>query len=309
MLAVMKKVMALLPIDLYPKKMWVFEWEIIEITDLYVEAGINTLSEAVEMIGAQDTIFLTTSGGIYEVEDNIAINKKVTIVADTDEMPTIIRTTNNYPNPYLFEMKATGELHLDGVILDGSENSAKALIASSPNGFSQYYRVKLNNCVLQNVDRNGEGNLFLANAGTKADSLIFTNCKFTNSVSSAFKLTDEEEGSGLYNASYLGFENCTFWNIDAEVFDAYGGDDNVFSFGPAIIVDHCTFYNCGNNGATVMNLIDVDLATITNSIFSNCSEGTSPIKLYGWSYIEYCDLFNTDSLELYRGANAKDGMV
>lgn len=285
------------------------QWEIIEITDLYVEAGINILPDAVKAIGEQDTIFLTTSGGVYEINDNILVNKKVTIVAYTDEMPTIIRKTDNNPNPYIFEMKATGELHLDGVILDGSESSCKALIASSHNNFSQYYRVKLNNCILQNVNRYNDGNLFLANAGTKADSLIFTNCTFTGSRSTAFKLDNETSGSGLFNTSYLGFENCTFWNIGSEVIRMYGGDDNLFTFGPSVLIDHCTFDNCGNSGIATVNLVDVDLSTITNSIFSNCSQGSTPVKLYGWSYIEYCDLYNTDTVAVYRGANVKDGMI
>ena len=271
-----------------------------------VDAAENNLLEAVEMIGEQDTIFLTTSGGVYEIDDNIPVGKKLTIVAITDEKPIITRKSDSNPNAYIFEMKATGNLNLDGVVLDDSNNACKSLIASSYNPFSQYYRVKLNDCILQNVP---DGQFFLGNAGTKADSLIFTNCTFINGGNTAFKLNNEVEGSALYNTAYLEFSNSTFWNLNDEVVAIYGGDAVPFTFGPTVKIDHCTFDNCGNDGTMTLDLKDVDLATVSNSIFTNCSDGVSPISLYGWSYIENCDLFKTDTVALYRGANVKEGMV
>ncbi|MBN2281078.1 MAG: T9SS type A sorting domain-containing protein [Candidatus Marinimicrobia bacterium] len=281
-------------------------WEIIEIKNLYVDAAENNLQEAIEMIGEQDTIFLTTSGGVYEVDNNIPVNKKVTILANTEEKPIITRKSDSNPDACIFEMKATGNLNLDGVILDDSNKACKSLIASSHNPFSQYYKVKLNNCTLQNVQ---DGQFLLANAGTKADSLIFTHCTFASGGRAAFKLNSEAEGSALFNTTYLELNNCTFWNIAEEAVSIYGGDSVPFTFGPSVKINHCTFDHCGNDGWATLNLREIDLATVTNSIFTNCSPNASPIALYGWSYIEYCDIYNCDSLSLNRGANIKEGMV
>lgn len=281
-----------------------------------VIAGENTLSEAVSLSGTEDTLKLVTDGGIYQLSENFIIDRRVIIKAANglSQKPVITRSNTGSDTPLLFEMRGLGELYVKGAILDGgadSQSSLKALIGTGETPFSEYFRIIADDCDFQAVHYSGDGSVLNINPGMKADSIKFTNCTLMDCDGIALSLKDEEIGSGKFNVSYMELSNCTFWNIAREAVNIYGDDDNPWSFGPTIHINHCTFDNCGNDGTSILNLMEIDNAIVTNSIFSNSPTDTFSVRLFGWAYIDFCDVFNASPVELNRGASAnKDsGMV
>ena len=290
------------------------DWFISGPVAVEVTAGENTLIDALSILSDEDTLKLITDGGLYQLTENFIVDRRIIIQAakGLSEKPVITRGSSGSDDPVLFEIQGFGELFLHGVILDGgadSESMLSALIATVDQPFSEYFRIIAEDCEFNTVHYGGNGSFLKLFPGTRADSIIFTNCTFSDCDGIGFRLNSEAENSGKYNVQNLEIQNCTFWNIGREAISVYAGDNVPFSIGPAVIINHCTFDNCGTSGTPIVHLKEVDNAVITNSIFSNSSLDTAAVIIYGWAYIEYCDIFNAGSVALERGAHQYDGMI
>ncbi|MBN2601577.1 MAG: T9SS type A sorting domain-containing protein, partial [Candidatus Marinimicrobia bacterium] len=279
-----------------------------------VFAGENTLTDALSILGDDDTLKLVSSGGIYQLTEKVIVNRKIIIQAaeDLSEKPIITRSSSMTVESALFEMQAFGKLYLKGVTLDGGADAeilSGALIASSQTPFPEYFRVKAVDCNFSSVQNSGNGSFLKFYPGTQADSVLFTNCTFSDCDGIGLRMDGETENSAKYNVQNLEIRNCTFWNIGDEALSIYAGDDEPFSIGPAVKIDHCTFDKCGMSGMPVVHLKEVDNAVVINSIFSNSTLDTVAVTIYGWAYIEYCDIYKAGSVLLERGAHQYDGMV
>jgi len=242
------------------------------------------------------------------------VDREIIIEAaqDLSEKPIITYSGTVTDGSVLFEMQGLGELHLKGVQLDGGadyENLLYALIATSETPFSEYFRIKAENCDFSAVHNAGNGSFLKLYPGTRADSVVFIFCSFSDCDGIGLQMNSEEENSGAYNVSNLVVWNCTFWNIGKEAISVYSGDNLPFSIGPCISIDHCTFDNCGSSETPILHLREVDNVIVTNSIFSHSFLDTAAVILYGWAYIEYCDLFDCGPVKLERGAHQYNGML
>jgi poly(beta-D-mannuronate) lyase len=279
-----------------------------------VSAGENTLINAVQSAQPFDTIELIDAGE-YNITSSIIIDKPLTIKASVDllQKPAIRHTNLSSSTRILLELRSGAALTLNGVDLDGmtgSSTPAKYLIRTDDDPFTGSYKLIVDDCVLRDVSISGDGNFFRAYAGTFADTIIFRNCLFTNSGKEGIRLKDESSGSGKYNVKYFEVSNSTFWNIPKEAIYIYGGDNNPATPGPRLLIDHCTFDNCGYNNSSIISAKDVDEAILVSSIFSNSPVNSVSIRLDGAnSKIHYSDLFNIGQLELNRGAVIGNGML
>ena len=278
-----------------------------------VIAGENTLSDALSLLGTEDTLKLVTDGGIYQLGEPFIVDREYIIHAaeGLSEKPVITRSSSISESNAIFEIQGTGDLDIKGVRLDGgadTENLLTALIATSETPFSENFQVAAENCDFSAVHNNGNGSFVRFYPGTQADSVIFRNCTFSECDGVGVHV-DEEVDSGNFNVSNWEIQNCTFWDIGKEAISLYASNDAPFSIGPHVSIDHCTFDNCGQSVTSFLHLKDVDNAVIRNSIFSNSSPDTAAVIIYGYAYIEYCDLFNCGPVELVNGANQYDGML
>ena len=275
-----------------------------------VVPGPNTILEALDLIGEDDTLELVSDAAFYELSEKIKVDRRIVIRAarNLHTKPVIIPGTSGPGATVIFELHGQGELYLDGVILDGasgSVGSVASLIATSETSFPEYFRVCAKHCDFRNVS----GHFLRTAAGTQADTISFKDCIFSAATQSGLCLNEEAVASGRYNVRHLEIENCTFWNLDKEAVDIYGGDAIPFTIGPVVRINHCTFDACGKSGTSTLYLVDVDNTVVTNSIVSNGPVDVPSIRIYGWAYIEFCDIFNTGIVELNRDAHQYNGMV
>lgn len=281
---------------------------------IYVQAGLDSLSSAVFNVLEGDTIELVSNGGIYTNNSIIEINKSVLIRAadDLTEQP-VIQNISTDGLRILFQITSGGSLQLDGLELDGMAGSAtpaKYLLATDLNPMQESYSLRLNDCYLHDVVSGSDGNFFRAYPGTFADSIIFNDCLFFNSGKEGIRLKDEVSGSALYNVAYFEMTNCTMWHTNKEAVYIYGGDDIIFTPGPRIRINHCTFNDCGYNEGAVIKPLKVDDTQIINSIIAN-STGVSPsILLDGViAQIAFCDTFNISGIVVENDATIGAGML
>ena len=274
-----------------------------------IQAGSDSLKNAVAQAGDGTVIELISAGGIYENSKAVTIDKQITIRAAVGSGdPPRIQLSDGDVDSILFVLGEAGWLRLTGLEIDGnglSSGSARWLIAAKPGIMSEKYTLFVDSCYLHDA---GES-FFYAGHGSRADTISFTNTKFFNSGTIGIDLSNEADGSGLYNTDQLIVNNCTFWRTAGEAVFVYGGDDIPFTPSPVIGINHCTFDSCGISGSPVVNARECDFTSIRNSIFS-VSPGETAVLLYGLpASISYSDTFGVGSVQLFRSANIGSGML
>jgi len=279
-----------------------------------VAAGEDSLLNAVAAAYSGDILELVTDGGVYTNNGIITIGIPLTIrsMQGLSSRPIIKQTNASISNRTIFEIQNGGSLILDSLELDGiaaTDSAVKYLIVLNNEG-SESSILKVENCYLHDVEFSDSSSFFKAYQGSFSDTIIFSNCLLKNCDGEGISMIDEEEGSMLYNVDYFELSNCTFWNIKKEAIHIYAGDNVIFTPGPKIRVNHCTFDNCGYANYSVINAREVDYTQIKNSIFSNGSKTEYSVKLYGFTAsIAYCDTFEIGPVQLNRSAQIGDGMI
>jgi len=280
-----------------------------------IQAGEDSLLNAINKISEGDIIELVTDGGVYPNTQTIEVNFDI-IIRGADSLVQFPEITQIEPSSSartIFEIKDGGNLNLKRVKLNGltgTSTPAKYLIRTDDNPFSSTYKLMIDSCYFYDVSIDGNGNFFRAYPGTFADSIVITNSLFTNCGKEGIRLKDEEANSSKYNVKYFEVSNSTFWNIPKEAINIYAGDNVIFTPGPKIKIDHVTFDNCGYDSTQMVMPEECDETTISNSIFSNGSADAYSVSMYGSiSHFRYNDLFNSGDVELLRNAVLGNGIV
>ncbi|MEA3288363.1 MAG: chondroitinase-B domain-containing protein [Candidatus Marinimicrobia bacterium] len=279
----------------------------------FVEAGMNTLLDAVETAIPGDTLFLV--GVDYQLSEPIVIDKEVLILpgSDLELTPVISLASDVLSMSTLFDIQGNGELKITGVTIDGGGNSgniAQRAFHANYNDANLLYALDIQNTIFQNFGTTGDyASVLEGSVGSFADSISFKNCIFKHTKGTLFILDNNDDDTGLYSVQYLLFEDCTFWDIPHGVLSIYGGDSNPYSVGPVVLIDQCTFHECGLDGLPVINARDVDVTTIANSIFSTCSPDAAIVELYNWSQIYNCDIYESGTVSLHSTASIGEGML
>lgn len=270
-----------------------------------VEAGQNTLLDALAQAQPGDTLVLVTDGGAYENDDELRVEMPLTIMA-ADTLYDRPVLTNNGDDSTRDIIRMYNDLTLIGLEFDGlagTDKKAKYAIRNS-SGSDQAnvkmgYVLKILDCYFHDIVSGSDGNAFRAYWDTYADSIIVRNTLVRNTGKEAIRVRDEDNerpGFGFFNVKYFEVSNSTFWDIKNDAISVYGGDDDPNTDGPEVVIDHVTIYNAGHY---LINLKDVENASITNSILMNNYDivnGTNKTLGAPWlvpgSRIAYTDTLN-----------------
>jgi len=289
-------------------------WPVAEIPGktIYVQAGVDSLINAIAKASIKDTIELVTDGGVYSNTTAIEVSNLLNIKSSTNlSVMPIIRQTS--ASGSIFVMNERGDLNLQGVNLDGMAGTStptKYIIRTTEDEMSKSYKLKIVDCYLHDVSVDGNGNFFRAYPGTFADTIIIKNSLFTNAGKEGIRLKDEAANSSKYNVDYFEVSNSTFWNIPHEAINIYAGDEAVFTPCPKIVIDHSTFDNCGYTGTQIIYPKDCDGVEVTNSNFTNSDTNFNSISLYGfYANFEFNNIFNAGDVEVNGSVKLGAGLV
>ena len=276
---------------------------------IHLSAGVDSLYNAVNSAQPFDIIELVSDGGIYLNYQTVVINKPLTIQAASNlAVQPVIQNAASSGTSVIFELKNQGALILKDLQLVGLPGNSNLILAGG-NPTAGSYKLRVENSHLKDIAESTSG-FFRALAGTLADTIVFRNCLFSGSQGYGIILKDEVLSSGKYNVKYFEVNNSTFWNISKDAINIYGGDDNSSTPGPILKVNHCTFYNCGYDGSSILNFTDVDGSEVVSSLLTFSPTNNFSLILSGpGSKIHYCDTFNVGPVSLNRGAVTGNGML
>ncbi len=241
-----------------------------------VEAGQNTLLDAVAAAVPGDTLVLTTDGGQYlnddELKPDSSLSLTIMAAPGLTNRPVLI---NNGEDGTKDIIRLYGDMTLIGLEFDGLAHEGLTtkygIRTGSGSGdagenVKKNYVLKIIDCYFHDIVHGSDGNAFRAYGQTMADSIIIRNTLVFNTGKEGIRARDEDSdrpGFGFFNVKYFEVSNSTFWNIKNDAISVYGGDQDPNTPGPEVVIDRVTMYNVGHY---FLNLKYAENSTVTNTI-------------------------------------------
>lgn len=226
-----------------------------------------------------DTIFLSTSGGVYTTTDTNYFNvtSPMVIMAKPGiaEMPIITHSDDSAAVLEIFRI--SNDLTLEGVILDGGHAQSHGVkyVLRAGNGpddfplFKEGSNIIVRNCEFKNIyrdkDPQGQGHALYFLKDVVAGTVIVENCIIQDVGDEAIRMSETEKFATEKVVDTLIVRNTTFSNIDAECVRFYADTDTATT-DAYVLLENLTI----NNSATrVMYIKNNQYAVVRNIIISN----------------------------------------
>ncbi len=237
---------------------------------IQVKSELNSLFDAVNNSQPGDIIELQ-SGESYLLTKATKIKHPLTFKSSGREKATIL-----FERMKAFEILNGGSLLLENLKFDGAsapDYAGNAVISTSKMSMTENYKLFINNCDFENLDKNHSFDVLRISKGTFADTISITNSKFKNITGHITALDTETDDIGAYSVEYLIMKNNIFTDIQGTAIRLYRGGKDESTFGPFLEVDHNVFNNIGhgkkNKYKSAVSLYGVQVNDINNNIFSN----------------------------------------
>ena len=275
----MRKIQKLITFILLIFSMNLFAQKFIDVSDSFdFQLALNYANA-----NKVDTIYLTTSGGVYTTTDtnyfNITTPKVIMPRPGLAERP--IFTHSAVDSSVIEIFRVSNDLTIQGVIFDGSHARTHGMkyalrAGDGPDGFPVHktgMNIKVKDCIFRNFYQNklssGPGYAVYFLLGVNAGTVIVEDCVIENMGDEAIRMTETEKYSPINKRCLdtLIVRNTTFTNIDAECVRFYGDVDTSAATTDAyVLVENITI----NNSATrTMYIKNNKNTTVRNVIISN----------------------------------------
>lgn len=236
-----------------------------------VAPGVDAISAALANAGPGDTLLLAP--GAYHESKLSTLDFPVTIKGASADLINI-----TFERPSLFVLTGNGSLDLSGVTIDGSaapDGSGNSVISTSSVRGSGNHTLKIDASQFANLDINRGFSVVIAKKGTFFNEISVTGSSFRDISGTIFKIDEETDDYGIYNAEYLIIEGSTFDNIGGSIASVYRGGRDESTFGPHITVTASRFTDIGRSAAPLLRLHGFQQATFSG----NAVSGALPLDM------------------------------
>ncbi len=248
--------------DLYDRSNYGTDW----FSTDKVKADVKTIAvstnaeftKALEDANSGDTISLNP--GVYEINKTVSVVKNITITSkDKNNKAQLSFTSSNTA----FEMNPYGILHIDDVVLKGT-NSQAAFKTLDKNMRSAY------GLWLNNTEINNFSSVLEVSKGSFADTVSVRNT-IIKDCAKGIMLNKETNDKGDYNSEFVYVVDNTFTNVGENVLNYYRGGYDESTIGGNLVFTGNTVTNSGKNDTEnilikTRGIVNVEFA---NNTFKN----------------------------------------
>ena len=239
--------------------------------DINLLPGADVLSAAIANANSGDRLLLAP--GRYHESTIVTVDKAITISGTGTELPIL-----SFERPNMFSLTGNGALELDSVAITGAsapDGSGNSFISTNGSKGSGNHILSLDQVRVEDFDVNRGFSVATAKKGSFFDRIEVTNSTFKNVSGTPFKLDEETDDYGIYNAEYLTITDSTFEDIGGSVANLYRGGRDESTFGPHADISGSTFRNVGRGTEPLLVLHGIQKGSFTG----NAIEDASPIDL------------------------------
>lgn len=264
------------------------------------------LPAIVSRAASGDTILLTDAA-VYPITEPLVITGVLVLKAKSGlrGKPQLVNiSSQGLPAFVLLDNAAL--VRVENIIFNSAwENygDVKSGISTASKPMSKHYVLYVSGCEFINFNEGGHV-CIRGGKGTYADSVLVNNCLFKDNAGVGIDFGAEKDDKGIYNIGLLRVSNTAFVNLLSGAINIYRGGNDESTTGPFVYIDHCTFNNVENRmQGTVLKLIGVQVASITNSLFHNSGKGGRVIwfEEMAWDRlnVNYCNLYNSGRISTF----------
>jgi poly(beta-D-mannuronate) lyase len=255
-----------------------------------------------------DVVELTDTG-FYELEDEITVDKSITIRAakNLSAKPVFVNVSTKTLAAFItIENGAT--VKVQGIAFKGafgSSGDVRCGIRSTEKPMNKTYKAFINGCEFYDFNESSFSG-FKGSKSTLADSLVITNSLFRNISGSGINLAEEKDDKGIYGAEYVVIKNCIFSQILGSAVNVYRGGNDESTLGPFVTIENCTINEVDNReqGAAV-KLLGVQYARVLNTNFVNSGRGGRALDFmeFRWDdiLVNNCNFYQSGKIETFYG--------
>ncbi len=239
--------------------------------EITLQPGTDTLSHALSSAEPGDRYIL--SSGEYHETKILTIDAPVTLQSE-EPLGAIL----TFERPHMFVLTGHGSLSLDGLLISGKaapDGKGNSFINTSPARGSGNHTLLMNNVSVEDFNVNGGFSVVAASKGSFFDEIKIENSSFKDVSGTAFKLDEETDDFGIYNAEFVTIKNSTFTDLGGPVVALYRGGTDESTFGPHADISKSTFNRIGNGNAALMVLHGIQ----KGSFVGNTVTDAQPIAL------------------------------
>lgn len=264
------------------------------------------LPEIVAKARTGDTILLTEAA-IYTVTKPLVVTQGLVLAAKPglSGKPQLVSVSES-SLPSFILLDNAPYLYVENIIFNSAfENygDVKSGVSTVAKPMSLHYSLTVKGCGFVNFTE-GSHVCIRGSKGTYADSVLISDCLFKNNAGMGIDFGAEKDDKGIYNIGLLRVTNTAFVDLLGGAVNVYRGGNDESTTGPFVTIDHCTFRNVENRmQGTVLKLIGVQVASITNSIFHNSGKGGRVIwfEEMAWDRlnVNYCNLYDSGRISTF----------
>ncbi len=241
-----------------------------------VSAGTDVLKPVIDAATPGDIIELISDGGVYLSNDQIVIDKDLTIRGNADlAAKPILKYIGTSTGAYMFKVVDSPKMEVRNLEFDGDGTAeggaalAKYALRLDNADTLGTMQVLVDDCVMHDFNEK----IIKPYADCGIDSLLIRNSIFYNGAKEGIVVYTGSSGDPAVRLKYAEFVNCTFYGFARE---AIKGDTN-----PDIVlrVDHCTIYDCGGSSKGMFYVDDLLDVEVKNSIFIKNGYSSNFVRL------------------------------
>lgn len=266
----------------------------------------NSIQEAIAKLSDGDIIELTDTG-LYNVNDEIIVDKSITIraAAGLKSKPVLVNSSSKTLSAFItIDNGAT--VSVSGIAFKGAYGSGgdvRCGIRSTELPMNKPYKAFIDACEFYDYN---EGSFagFKGSKSTLADSLVITNSLFRNISGTGINLAEERDDKGIYGAEYTLVKNCVFTNILGSAINVYRGGNDESTLGPFVTIENCTINEVDNREqGSALRLLGAQYARVLNTNFVNSGQGGRSVEFreFRWDNIlvDNCNFYQSGKVDTY----------
>lgn len=259
-----------------------------------VEAGVNTLYDAIRKAKEGDVIQLETAGEYWN-DVTLPVDKYLRIqAAEVLSFKPVLRYNGEKKEAIITLMK-DGHLDIEGIAFDGGGQTGKAFPSggiSTAVDVNSPYLLTVNHCEFYHFNESDMAAI-RGRKSTFSPLVIIRNSCFYDMSGEGINYAGETDDKGKYNVEQIIVEDCRFYRILNSALNVYRGGNDESTSGPCVVVKGCDFNSVDNKEqGTVVRLLGVQQADISHCVFTESGKGGASIRFneMSWDKISVSDV-------------------
>ena len=215
------------------------------------------------------TINLTNTN--YYFEASIPLIENV-IFKSTIKQPINFKSNNELV--HLFEIQGGKSLQIKNLTLNLNDLKATTFITSDTSGTSNHSNFIMQQSKVLNLN----GTFFKAAKSSLLDSIIISNCIWSNGNGLLFNLNEESDKKGYYNVEKMKMSNNTISNHNGSLLTILRSGKDESTLGPLVQIENNQFDHIVSGKLPFILLNGVQESLIKNNNFNDCNASGNSIE-------------------------------